>query len=325
VSDPDHRSSGARVTPQLPTCFEGFGQYYLIHVKMLGSDEAEDRDPIGHIGEYPIYLSMLLAAVHLVALAGTCVALSLNAQGLLNALSYSSGDVLGKWWIWQFFTYVLVHVPRAVSDLVWFGAQIYICFWMGREIERFLGRRFLFGLYLALVLTPPVVLTLLSFIVGPTFFVDSKVLHLSLIIAYAVIYPSARVIFGFETRIVAAAILAGWTLYDLAFQQWFDMVAVWFSAAVAYGGVRWAGVGDGLNLFGGWRPRLWSGQTPKRVRVKALTGPTEFISDSQDALESVDSVLEKISQQGMASLTNSERATLERARASLLKRKGRAS
>src|SRR5450432_1322366 len=186
---------------------------------MLGSDDAEDREPIGHIGEYPVYLSMLLAAIHLVALAGTCIALSMNATGLLNALSFSSADVLGKWWVWQFVTYVLVHIPRAVSDLVWFGAQIYICFWMGREIERFLGRRFLFGLYLALVLTPPVVLTLLSFVVGPTFFVDSKVLHLSLIIGYAVIYPSTRIIFGFETRIVAAAILAGWTLYDLAFQQ----------------------------------------------------------------------------------------------------------
>jgi hypothetical protein len=298
----------------------------LITVKMLGTDDVEDRDPIGHIGEYPIYLSMLLAGIHLVALAGTCIALSMHATGLLNALSFSSADVLGKWWIWQFFTYILVHIPRAVSDLVWFAAQIYICFWMGREIERFLGRRFLLGLYAALVLTPPLVLTVLSFLVGPTTFVDSKVLHLSLIIAYAVIYPSARVIFGFETRIVAATILIGWTLFDLAFQQWFDMVAVWSSAAVAYWGVRWAGVGDGLTLFNGLRTRLWSGnRLPKRARARALTGSSEFNADAQGALESVDSVLEKISSQGMSSLTPGERATLERARVSLLKRKERES
>ncbi len=174
------------------------------------------------------------------------------------------------------------------------------------------------------MLTPPVVLTLLSFLVGPTSFVDSKVLHLSLIIAYAVIYPSARVIFGFETRIVAAAILIGWTLFDLAFQQWFDMVAVWSSAAVAYWGVRWAGVGDGLTLFDGLRARLWNGdRQPKRAKVKVLGGTSEYNTEAHDALESVDSVLEKISRQGMSSLTNSERATLERARASLLKRKGR--
>ncbi len=121
--DPAQPAGTMRVASQLPTCFEGFGQYYLLNVKMLGTDDVEDRDPIGHIGEYPIYLSMLLAAVHLVALAGTCVALSMNATGLLNALSFSSTDVLGKWWIWQFFTYVLVHIPRAVSDLVWFAPR----------------------------------------------------------------------------------------------------------------------------------------------------------------------------------------------------------
>ena len=50
---------------------------------------------------------------------------------------------------------------------------------------------------------------------------------------------------------------------------------------------------------------------------------TEEVAEPLDALDSVDPVLEKISKHGMSSLTQSERATLERARASLLKRKGR--
>ena len=92
------------------------------------------------------------------------------------------------------------------------------------------------------------------------------------------------------------------------------------SALVAYFATRTAGVGDELPLFSNLRQRFQARPAPRLPKAKLLArGEPE----SEDVLGSVDAILEKISGQGMSSLTPSERATLERARVSLLKRKDR--
>jgi hypothetical protein len=151
-------------------------------------------------------------------------------------------------------------------------------------------------------------------------FFDSWILHLALFVSYATIYPNAAVFWTVPSKWMVALILGGFGLYCLAYHNWSLLLVAWISALVAYLATRTAGVGDELPLFSSLREKFQSRPAPRLVKTKLLTrGEPE----SEDVLGSVDAILEKISGQGMSSLTPGERATLERARVSLLKRKER--
>ena len=293
---------------------------------MAEFDPFENDRPLGYFGRHPVYFTTLIVASHVAALLGCTLLFSFNLGGVVESLHFSSDAVRDHLALWQFFTYPFAYLPHSIGALLLFALQMYFFVWMaGREIERFLGRRTFATIYFALILVTPVLLTLVSFVTGKaTYFRDnSMLLHLSLIVVYARIYPAAE--FGFiivtiTARWVAILLLAIFSINFLALHQWTYLLALWASAAVAYFGTGLAGVGDELPLFANLRQRLQARSAPRLARTKVLTrGDVEPI----DALDSVDPVLEKISKHGMSSLTQSERATLERARASLLKRKGR--
>ncbi|OAI42863.1 hypothetical protein AYO41_03360 [Verrucomicrobia bacterium SCGC AG-212-E04] len=289
---------------------------------MMGFDASDDQEPLGYIGPYPIHAATLLLIVHSVALVLATLLLAFGASGLLTALSFSSEAVLARGWVWQFLSYAFVHIPSTPFVLLFFAAEMYFAlFIFGREVERFLGRRVFCIIYGVLILTVPAVLTLCGLAMKTNYaFAGSSILHFALFVSFATIYPNAAVFFSVPSKWMVVLILGGFGLFCVAYHDWSLLLAAWASSVVAYVATRMAGVGDGWNLFEGLRGRL-------ARPVETGTAKTKLLSrgeaDSQDALDSVDSVLEKISRHGMTSLTQGERATLERARASLLKRKGR--
>jgi len=94
------------------------------------------------------------------------------------------------------------------------------------------------------------------------------------------------------------------------------LAVLWVSIAVAFFFIRLRGIGPELvwwdNLKSRWQPK------PK-FHVVPRAAPRRVV-EPENVHESIDPVLEKISRQGINSLTASERKALDRARARLLKK-----
>src|SRR4030095_11076269 len=93
--------------------------------------------------------------------------------------------------VWRLFTYAFIHAPTP-SGLLWFAVEMYMLFVFGREVERFIGRRAYVGLYLVLLLLPPVILTLFGFWIR-TAMAGSGALHFAIFVAFVTIYPNAQI------------------------------------------------------------------------------------------------------------------------------------
>lgn len=279
----------------------------------------DDYEPVAHLAGYPLHLATLLAVIHSALLLVCTLVIALGGGAILDQLTFSvSGVLAGK--VWQLFTYAFIHIPSSPFALVFFALEMYFgLFVFGREVEKFLGRKTFGLIYLALTLFTPVLILALSFISSyqPTL-LGSSLLHSLIFVVFATIYPNAQVFFGIPAKWIVGVIAAGYGLFCLAAHQWGQLTVTWASMLAAYFSARLAGVGDGFDLLGAIRSRFPQREpaTPARPKTKPLSRPHP--TEDEATMESVDAVLEKISQQGLGSLTAGERATLERARATLL-------
>jgi hypothetical protein len=183
-------------------------------------------------------------------------------------------------------------------------------------VEQFVGRRSYLTLYAALVLIPAVLL----FLVGPFLglgsvgYLGCGEVIFGVFIAFATIYPGAMPSMWITVPVWAIAwILLGiYTLYDIAFREGTAMFMLWTSSAIGYLGMRFVGAGRGMNWLTDWWETRRAEKLARRHQFKVLS--------DRKTNESIDAILDKISKHGVNSLTSSERAALERARAKLLDR-----
>ena len=276
---------------------------------MFGVTTSDDYQPVTWVGRHPVHVTTLLVAVHVFA---AIVACFVGGAGILGHLAFDSALVWQRGEFWQLATYAFVHSPSA---LLWFAVEMYMLFVFGREVERFIGRRAFTVLYLFLLLAPTVLLSLwgLSERVG---IAGSPALHFGIFIAFATIYPNVELLLRIQAKWVALALAAISTLQLLAYRDWSSMAVLWVSIATAFFFIRLRGVGPELvwwgNLKSRWEPK------PK-FHVIPRSAPRRVV-EPENVHESIDPVLEKISKQGINSLTASERRALDRARARLLKK-----
>ncbi|MBS0657341.1 MAG: hypothetical protein JSR82_03735 [Verrucomicrobia bacterium] len=280
------------------------------------SYEAQDEHkPFGYIGGYPIDLPLLIVMVHVGALVACCLLSGLGFLHWVTGLAFLSPAILDVHQYWRVVTYPLLHLPADGWQALWFAFELYVFAFTGREVERYLGRRFFSWLYAGLVAAIPAALLVASPLVGPTAEHGSWIIHVSFLVAFAVISPSS-IFCWLPVKWLTALILAGHTLAAIAKRDFSLLIGLWTCTAITYVAVRRAGVGEGLDIFAGLRERFRRPPPPVRSKTKSLSRPQPTEDDA--TMESVDAVLEKISQQGLGSLTAGERATLERARATLL-------
>jgi rhomboid family protein len=276
---------------------------------MFGVTTSDDYQPVTWVGRHPVHVTTLLVAVHVFA---AIVACFLGGAGILGHLAFDSGLVWQRGEFWQLGTYAFVHSPSA---LLWFAVEMYMLFVFGREVERFIGRRAFIVLYLFLLLAPTVLLSLwgLSDRAG---IAGSPALHFGIFIAFATIYPNVELLLRIQAKWVALALAAISTLQLLAYRDWSAMAVLWLSIAAAFFFIRLRGAGPELvwwsDLKSRWQPK------PK-FHVVPRSAPRR-VMEPENVHESIDPVLEKISKQGINSLTASERRALDRARARLLKK-----
>jgi membrane associated rhomboid family serine protease len=276
---------------------------------MFGVTTSDDYQPVTWVGRHPIHVTTLLVGIHAFT---AIVACFLGGAGILGHLAFDSALVWQRGEFWQLATYAFVHSPSA---LLWFAVEMYMLFVFGREVERFIGRRAFIVLYLFLLLAPTVLLSLwgLSERVG---IAGSPALHFGIFIAFATIYPSVELLLRIQAKWVALALAAISTLQLLAYRDWSAMAVLWVSIAAAFFFIRLRGAGPELvwwsNVKSRWQPK------PK-FQVVPRSAPRRVV-EPENVHESIDPVLEKISKQGINSLTASERRALDRARTRLLKK-----
>jgi hypothetical protein len=132
-------------------------------------------------------------------------------------------------------------------------------------------------------------------------------------VAFALIYPTAELLFSIQAKWIALAILAINSLQCLALSN-YEALAVLVVDCVA------------ACLFIGFQQGRFTFRLPERPQKKQNPPrPTPRPNPepvSEDALDAIDPILEKISRHGIGSLTPRERERLEKARAHLIAKDG---
>ena len=277
---------------------------------MFGVTTSDDYRPVAWMGRYPVDVTTLLVGVHVVCAIFTCLLLAFGGGALLAFLNFDSAEVLGHAQVWRQFTYAFIHSP---SYLLWFAVEMYMLFFFGREVERFIGRRAYIWLYLALLLAPALFLTIWG-IWQRAGLVGSQALHFAIFVAFATIYPRVEIFLRLQAKWVAAVLAAVYTLQLLAFHDWTSLTVLWVSMAVAFLFIEMRGAGPELA----WISSARSFFQPKPKLYVVQKSSTRRVAEPDDVSDLIDPILDKISKSGIGSLTESERRQLDRARNRLL-------
>src|SRR6476661_3126875 len=277
---------------------------------MFGVTTSDDYRPVTWMGRFPVDVTTILVAVHVVVAILTCLVVAAGGGAVLNFMLFDSPRVLGAGQIWRLATYAFVHSP---SMLLWFAIEMYMLFVFGREVERFIGQRAYIALYALLLLVPSLVLTVWG-LGQRTGLAGSLAFHFGIFVAFAAIYPAAELLLRITAKWTAVILGAIYVLQLLAYNAWTDLAVLLTSIAVGFCFVRYRGVGPELVWWENLKARL----QPK-PKFKVVPKPTPARRDDDDISESVDPILDKIARSGIGSLTPTERRILDRARDRLLK------
>jgi len=281
---------------------------------MMSSEPYDDRTPLTWFGKFPVYLTTVLVGVHVAAMILVSLLLALGQSGLLDAMVYSSEAVVSRFAIWEFVTYVFVNKPS-----IWFVIEMYLLLAFGSEVEKRIGRRGFGWMYLALVIAIPTVLTGVAALGVSSVYAGSGAVHFAVFIAFVAIYPTAQIFFGLQARWIGLILLSINSLQLLAGRDWVSLSMLWLASACAVFMLVRAGVASSAVLDGVSEviPR------PAKQPRKIAKSDDAKADSSTDPYESIDPLLDKISKNGIHSLTKAERQRLEKARALLIERERR--
>ena len=282
---------------------------------MFGVTTSDDYRPVAWMGRYPVDVTTMLVGVHVAAAILVAILVAFGAGSILAWLQFDSAAIWSTGQVWRLFTYAFIHAP---SGLLWFAIEMYLLFVFGREVERFLGRRAYITLYLILLLTPPILLTVWG-LWERSLLAGSPALHFGVFVAFATIYPHVELLLRIQAKWVAVILTAVYTFQLLAYHAWSDLVVVWTSIGAAFLFIELNGAGPELVWWNAFKARFAS-----RPKYYVVPKPQPGASgggrmESDDAQTSIDPILDKFSKFGIGSLTASERRQLNRERERLLK------
>jgi rhomboid family protein len=279
---------------------------------MFGVTTSDDYRPVAWMGRYPVDVTTMLVGVHVVCAVLACIFTAITGlSGTLNYFIFDSARIWNELQLWRLGTYAFVHSP---STLLWFAIEMYLLFVFGREVERFIGRRSYIALYVILLITPAVLLTIWG-LWERSILAGSPALHFGIFVAFATIYPRAELFLRILAKWVAVILAAVYTLQLLAYHAWSDLVVVWTSIGAAFLFIEMSGAGPELAWWSAVKARF----APKpKFRIVPKPRPTRS-TESEEGYASIDPILDKISKFGIGSLTASERRQLNRERDRLLK------
>jgi membrane associated rhomboid family serine protease len=278
---------------------------------MTYHEQSDDYRPLFWLSGRPIYVNLLILILHILAFAITALAISFLGEGVRTALSLGNYEVIHSAQIWRLFSYVIFPPETAIQFIFAMGFLYYF----GRGVEEYVGRKTYINLYLALVLIPAVLCCLLGLFGVWTEYQGGYCTIFGVFIAFATLYPGVEINIWFvnlSAKYWAYALLAVLSLANIASHLWISLGALWCDALIGYAGMRLIGAGYGMTWLTDWIEERQAQRLANRRNFKVLK--------DAEATASIDEILEKISKQGVGSLSARERAALEQARTNLLKR-----
>lgn len=279
---------------------------------MIAPRSSDNDGPITWIGGFPVHVSTVLAGVHAATLVLTALAMAAGAETVLQTFVFSSTAVVGDLSLWQLATYAFVHMPPYWLFLI----ELYLLVVFGREIETYLGRWAFVRFYFLLLLAPTLMFTAAEWLGWRTTYSGSSALHFGVFVAFALIYPTAEILFSIQAKWIALALLAINSLQCLALSNYEALAVLAVDCVAACVFIAWF---QGRLSFRIPAPRRTvSARVP--VRPARSAKPTE--PEEEDLHGSIDPILDKISRSGLASLTARERERLEKARHRLIAKDG---
>ena len=234
---------------------------------------------------------------------GVTIALASGQEALLSALNFNTAEIKQNFEVWRVVTYAFVNAPDP-----WFIIALVMLYIFGRDVEQHLGRSGFVRLYLAFILLGPSLLTVASLLTGHDYVLTHCWANFAVFLAFAALYPNALLLLQIPAKLFAWVILGISVLQLLAMRQWPEMFVLLSTAALAWYAMRHGSLIN-LHFLSRLRP-FTSGPQLKIVR------PTK--ETTADPRTTIDEILDKISRQGLSSLSKSERTRLERARAQLI-------
>ena len=287
---------------------------------MIISRKSDDYEPVAWVGGYPIHVSGLLVLTHVLALVAVALLYAFRLAVYLDAFRFSSVAVLHGG-LWRCITYAFLHSPASLQSLFNFAMEMGLLFFFGLEVERFVGRRAFALLYATLILVTPLLFVVLALLRpgGDWVWVGSVTIHLGILVAFAMLYPSAEIFFRLQARWVTLGLLVVLSIFCLAQRDWpfFLVLCVEVLTAAAF-----------IARLRGWLelpkfrrvevPGIRRGGTEGRFERSGSCGRKPE-TRHPDPIEAIDPLLDKIAREGMQSLTDEERKRLERAREELLR------
>ena len=281
---------------------------------MLYHDQSEDYRPLFWVQGHPVYANTLIVTAHIVAFVVSALCISyFGFDAVHDALGLSTTDVWhGQ--VWRLFSYVSFDPAFFTQRSLWFLFSILLLYFFGREVEQLVGRKSYLQFYAALIIVPALLLSLVSFLIGPQFYLNCGDVIFGVFVAFATIYPGAMpaMWIPLSARVLMLILLGVSTLIDLAIHDTTAIFMLWACSAVGFFGMRLLGAGYGMNWLTDWLEERRTQKLMRRHNFKVV--------QDKKATESIDAILEKISKHGVGSLDARERATLEQARTKLLKR-----
>ena len=260
--------------------------------------------PIFTIGTLRVDLTILLVGMHTLAMAVGAVLAATGLGGWVTAAVFTPA-ALQEGHVWTLLTYPFVHDIR--QEGIWFAMEMLMFFWFGREVESAIGRKPMAWLYVVLAVVPALLLAGLAPWLGSGVLAGSSTISFAVCLGFCALHPGAQFFIGLSARWVGWILLAVYSLIYFAGRDWVGGVQLWTTAGLAVGWVRRGGMEWPKISFPTGRKK---GSKGKASVSKKVTGII--------ALEKVDPILEKISKEGMGSLTAAERKLLEDARKKLM-------
>ena len=262
--------------------------------------------PLFTLGGLRVDLTLALIFLHTLAMAAAAILAASGREEWVNLVAFAAGD-LKSGQIWTLVTYPFVHDIR--MEGLWFGLEMLVFYWCGREVESVMGRRPYALLWVALSAVPALILAATGSFLGSRALAGSGCLTFAIFLAFCALHPDAQFFFvGLRARWVGWILLAIYTLADAATRDWPGLAQRWLCALIAVTWIR-RGALD------------WPSLPPMANRKKAAKSKGGAKkTPSGPSPEKVDDILDKISREGIDSLTAAEKKQLEEARAKLLQK-----
>jgi len=270
----------------------------------------ENYDPITWVGRVPVFATTIIVALYVASMIGVAVsgAFGVGQEGLIARFGFDSQAVLRHGELWRCFTYAFVNGVGAM-----FIIELVMLYIFGRDVEQYLGRKGFIRLYLGFLLLGPSLLLAASLVTGQVYELNQGWANLAVFLAFATLYPRAQLLFQVTAKVFALVVLGFYVLQCLSVQKWTDALVLLATAFLAWYAIR-CGAGLKLDFMSRLRP------VSHRIKGPRLRVVPRSDDEPVDPHRIIDPLLEKISRDGLASLTRREREQLERARTVLLEK-----